>query len=1026
MSKSKKPTGLSITRSGWKFIFKWKIGDKDYGQGQQLEYCINGGKWQKISIGKTTTSKVITLSQSNYKPTSGKPALTSITFRVRGNRKNYTTGSGKKKETHKPGWSDWAECKWTNAAPNAAPVTATLSDAVQNKTTFSWQSANNGANQMFTDCLYQTMLVKNCNTTDGSKLTWKNNQTGWAQGTSGASGSIAPVDSGILADDSWTRWVRVIARGPAGNSVWKYARHTYAKPNMATNAGASASDNGQGGMNCSVSWNAPASNSRPIGTVEIQYAIAIPTSSMGCPSGASWETALTLADSSKSDKATFVVDDTLDDDECLFVRVNTIYESKTAYGAAMLAKAGNLKDPSGLSVQTNDSTHKAVVTATNNSEVSGSFLAITYKPASDPDNAFVVGVITAGSTSATVQCPDWTGETGISFGVQAVVGSATAKDRADAAYTYELVKQMESKNTIWQGGTVPVEPKNVTAQPTSIEGSVRVAWDWSWQEADKAVISWADHEDAWESTDEPSTYEVTSIHAASWIVAGLETGKKWYFRVRLVKVNGDAETNGPWSNMVEVDLSSAPMIPSLTLSEGVITEEGIVTASWGYSSTDGTEQAYAELCEATISGGGITYGDVIAHTQTAQQVDISAAEQGWQAGTTHQLCVRVVSASGRVSDEWSAPVPVTIATPLECAITQHSLETVEVVDDESPRTTREVLSLTEMPLILTVTGAGAGGTTEVAVERAEEYWVERPDETYFSGFEDETITLVKIEGEGQVTIDRDSLIKPFDDEAKYRLIATVKDDVGQSASAELEFEVHWEHQALMPKAQIRVDQANYAAAIKLLPITDALSTDKCDIYRLSMDRPQLIVQDGNLGDTYIDPYPTIGKMGGHRIVFKTANGDYITEDNQLAWEDYVDGDYPMLDVNDCIIDFDKERVLFTLNTDVTNEWIKDFKETQYLDGSVEGDWSAGVSRKGSIRTVIMTEDVDMIRAFRRLAEHVGPCHVRILDGSSYTADVQVKQDIKASEAQKISTFDLTITRTDPDELDGQTEEEWYA
>ena len=38
------------------------------------------------------------------------------------------------------------------------------------------------------------------------------------------------------------------------------------------------------------------------------------------------------------------------------------------------------------------------------------------------------------------------------------------------------------------------------------------------------------------------------------------------------------------------------------------------------------------------------------------------------------LCVKVISASGRVSDEWSAPTAVTIAEPLELSISQTSLD----------------------------------------------------------------------------------------------------------------------------------------------------------------------------------------------------------------------------------------------------------------------------------------------------------------------------------------------------------------
>ena len=59
--------------------------------------------------------------------------------------------------------------------------------------------------------------------------------------------------------------------------------------------------------------------------------------------------------------------------------------------------------------------------------------------------------------------------------------------------------------------------------------------------------------------------------------------------------------------------------------------------------------------------------------------------------------------------------------------------------------------------------------------------------------------------------------------------------------------------------------------------------DVCDIYRLSVDRPALIVRNAIYGITYVDPYPAFNEHGGHLVVAKTANEDYITSDGRLAW-----------------------------------------------------------------------------------------------------------------------------------------------
>ena len=97
--KTKKPTGLTITRNAQWFTIKWKIGDKDYGDGQQMQYHLSSqkkGKWTSVGIGKKDTSKSIWIKNADYYPNKS-TELTKITFRIRGNREGYSKGSGRKK-----------------------------------------------------------------------------------------------------------------------------------------------------------------------------------------------------------------------------------------------------------------------------------------------------------------------------------------------------------------------------------------------------------------------------------------------------------------------------------------------------------------------------------------------------------------------------------------------------------------------------------------------------------------------------------------------------------------------------------------------------------------------------------------------------------------------------------------------------------------------------------------------------------------------------------------------------------------
>jgi len=73
-------------------------------------------------------------------------------------------------------------------------------------------------------------------------------------------------------------------------------------------------------------------------------------------------------------------------------------------------------------------------------------------------------------------------------------------------------------------------------------------------------------------------------------------------------------------------------------------------------------------------------------------------------------------------------------------------------------------------------------------------------------------------------------------------------------------------------------------------------------------------------------------------------------------------------------------------------------------------------------TLDIDENNETIKSLRRLAVYTGICHVRTIDGSSYAADVQVSEE--HSFDTFANEFSLTITRVDPEGLDGILETDW--
>ena len=993
---TKAPTGLAITRSGNVFTCTWKRG-QSYNKKQQFASWL--GEWSAaVDIGKADTTRTVTVDFANFYPRTA-TKLPSFQFQVRG--------------LHGKSWSAFTQKSFALSLPNPPSIEGNKDENLATTVKFTWSvvvDEDNTSSQIFTDVEYQSILLAGSNITDGTKLEayFNSNQMGWMTGTGAAADSRTVTESSEnVSSGSHTRWFRVRSRGPAGASAWRYARFVYAAPHAANITSATATKVATGGYQVTVKWDAVSSPAYPIDKISVEYMKAVPAAGMAVPSGSSWTVARTLLPTGTSGAASFPVDGDLDNDQVLFVRVNTEHESQSeaTHSVAKIAAYGKLDAPAITDITTNDATFRATVTVTKNSEVPDVFTVIVYRTAERPSVISTVGVISSG-TSYTAQLPDWTGQTK-QFGVYNAVGTYSQITRSDGTSSFAVNVTMTS-DTEWDGGSVPNAPTNVNVASTSTPGTVRITWDWPWQDANSATISWADHADAWQSTDEPDDYTIENTHANEWFVSGLETGQRWYFRVRLTQGTGDNAVNGAWSEIVSIDLSSAPVLPTLSLSSGVITEGGSVSAFWSYVSTDGTYQAYAEVCEATISGSGITYGDIIASTQTAQHVTIYADEVGWNVGETHYLCVRVVSASGRASDGWSDPVPVIIAAPLEINIASTSLSNKK---------------LTAMPLTATITGAGNGGITQLIIERAESYHIDRPNEEDFNGYQGETIAIFEQTGEAQITINREDLFGSLDDGASYNLIATIQDGLGQSASETIRFEVDWAHQALMPEATVRIEDG--VAVITPTAPSGAAEGDTVDIYRLSADKPELIVKGAEFGTEYVDPYPAFNEYGGHRIVYRTIDGDYITAEGDLAWIDLQQdaGDYIKSIAS--VVDFDGTSIELFYDTTHSTSWEKGFRETEYLGGSIQGDWGKAVKTSSSVKTAKVTvEDQASMQDLRRLAAYPGICHIRTVDGSSYACDIEISVDRQYDQETVRATYNLDITKVDTDSLDGMTYAEW--
>lgn len=894
------------------------------------------------------------------------------------------------------------------------------------------------------------------------------------------------------------------------------------------------------------------------------------------------------------------LDKQLVDNECLFFRVKHIHDTKERYSEWKRVTEINSKlaNPS-YPIPTIQSGNIYTVEATNNaSEVPDSFLAITYKTITNDieSETRIIGIIPNGESEVDVYIPRDSESSDVdieAFGVQAIAypltdyyvvqvssseifsmliddlytknGDTYVKVPSGAIYdssktyyakfrmnvgtvgTYKFkeyfledidaLKGMESE-ALWSKTDVPKPPSNFSVV-TKTANTALASWNWSWNGASFIEISWAQNSDAWESTNEPTVYRVRKNRATSWTICDLQSGEIYYFRARFIKEIGEGEIEGPWSVMETLNLTSAPLVPTLSLAKNKLTIDQDLVASWVYVSSDGTIQDGAEIFLVTVDNNGTRRGtykkateildihnpdfvfndELVYYTyesgsyiqvvspvetdlnsyymfddtsplitipkgSTQQQISVPLVELDLERGKTYYLSLRLLSKSG-VRSEWSPFAELTIVEPLEPptipSISAFIPETVTetVYEDDTPigEVDRTFFALKSLPITFDIRGAGETGTTMITIERAEDLFTYKPDNENATGYTGEIIALIRQTGEAPITITRDDLLGSLDDRSKYILTATIIDENGQTASTSYitadvtasdydriksilftrtseipyeyilvdqessfdpnetyyyknEFTVSWAHQPTQfnsengPKATFEIDTEHLATKITTTIPENFEEGDVVDIYRLSADKPQLIVSDGIFGQTYVDPYPAFGEFGGHRIVYKTKNGDYITEDNEFSWADLTFEHGNTVESEYSVINFENGSVEILYNINLSSNWKKDFQETKYLGGHIQGDWNPGVSRTVSINTVsVITKDQPTILAMRRLADYSGIVNIRTRDGSSYAANIDVSESL-AYNSYELINYTLNITRVDAQALDGMTLEAW--
>ena len=546
-------------------------------------------------------------------------------------------------------------------------------------------------------------------------------------------------------------------------------------------------------------------------------------------------------------------------------------------------------------------------------------------------------------------------------------------------------KQLYRKQTA-TNDRVYVESLSTNADATA----VRALIGWPNDDSTGTEISWSVHEDAWESSEQPSTALITwkdatsqgnYANSASFTIYGVEQGQEVYVKARRYYQDDDGNIVDYSAYATAASDTMWPYVPAMPPSEvqliapAFVPRGADVPLTWTFKS-DAPQTAWVVYAVTET-----TENDV---TSITSREGVLSGEDSFGActvpadmlsGDSVKLTVSITTGS-----EWAesqvAEVMFADAPALEV--------TYPSANDPDYQTTWPLLL--EQPMALYCQSDTGDDLLHVRVlSNGVSY--DMPDGSY-SQAEGEPVFDAWLqpawgESDGSYyTVAALPSDVPFVDVGVYTWEATAQNAttglLSETQSGQVK--VRWAHQAHMPgdETSITVYADARAAEITPAPPSNVSPSDVLDVYRMTPDGIDLVAEGVRYGSALMDNHAPFGE-GTYRIATRTVDGD-------VAWRD-VEYSLPC---NNLRFDWDGRSVELPYNIVRQDSWSKDFEQRAHLDGERVGFWNAGASRSASLSTDMVKFSSKADQALvRDLATYAGPVFVRLPNGCAYQANVDV-------------------------------------
>lgn len=557
-------------------------------------------------------------------------------------------------------------------------------------------------------------------------------------------------------------------------------------------------------------------------------------------------------------------------------------------------------------------------------------------------------------------------------------------------------------NNVWARNIkVPAKCKNVVGVKQANNTTVELTWENPTKKDDiynGVEIAWSTMPNAWESNSSPSTVQFDNGAMTKAYITGLTAGEIYYFWVRRYEEKDGSTIYGIWSDPSPgVVMSDEPDTPTLTLSRSWIKEGGSLSAQWVYQASGSLPQTNAQI---EMQFNKSSWGPIvnIDGEDNKCTINLGGKVNNSYVYPARTYNLRVVVAN-ELGEAYSDPVKLKIANNPTCLITSTSIVDYSYpteVGDIGETETITAKTLRTLPLTVDVTGDGDLNLYVYCIDDFEWGHPDSQDDI----FQGDCIWSSPVEA-GTYSINNIALA----DNAKYRVqVECIDPDTNLKAEAKyIDFEVHWEHQAVEPvNSTVTIDEAEGTASLVAVKPENASDTDVCDIYRTTADGRYLCYENAPWGKTVIDALPTFGETIENSYCFctRTANGDE-------AWCDIV---YE-LPGSGIIVNYDNEVLKLPWNVTNDDNRTKQGELRSHLGGTKSFYGLPCIDRSNSLNTeIVKMEDEDLISKLYELSRFTELCYVRTSNCIGYPAvvDVSINRDYN----NKIISVSLSAKEAD--------------